>query len=204
MALLAEEIVEEWLNRQCYFTIRGARLGRQEIDILAVRQKDDGKVDCRHIEVQASMRPVSYISRLPKRLQNKGRAANTPSRTKDEVAEGVAEWVHNKFRKEKKLDLMRRLWKGEWSSELVLNVVKSHDEVRLIEAQGVKVLRLNEVCSALERGNTIIKGASNADFVDLIQMRTGMRRAMTGSSPSSAMPGLRDQRATTFEERRIK
>ena len=27
MALLAEEVVEEWLNRQGYFTIRGIRLG---------------------------------------------------------------------------------------------------------------------------------------------------------------------------------
>lgn len=27
MALLAEEIVEEWLNRQGYFTIRGVKVG---------------------------------------------------------------------------------------------------------------------------------------------------------------------------------
>lgn len=36
MALLAEEIVEEWLNRQGYFTIRGIKMGVQEIDLLAV------------------------------------------------------------------------------------------------------------------------------------------------------------------------
>jgi len=30
MALLAEEVVEEWLNRQGYFTIRGIRLGVHE------------------------------------------------------------------------------------------------------------------------------------------------------------------------------
>jgi hypothetical protein len=36
MALLAEEIVEEWLNRNGYFTIRGIKLGVQEIDLLAL------------------------------------------------------------------------------------------------------------------------------------------------------------------------
>ena len=36
MALLAEEIVEEWLNRQGFFTIRGIKQGTQEIDLLSV------------------------------------------------------------------------------------------------------------------------------------------------------------------------
>ncbi len=59
MALLAEEIVEEWLNRQGYFTIRGIRLGVHEVDLVAVKFLGDSEVTCRHIEVQASMRPVS-------------------------------------------------------------------------------------------------------------------------------------------------
>ena len=67
MALLAEEIVEEWLNRQGYVTIRGIKMGVHEIDLLAVKWLENGKVECRHIEVQASMRPVSYISRVPKK-----------------------------------------------------------------------------------------------------------------------------------------
>jgi hypothetical protein len=37
MALLAEEIVEEWLNRDGWFTIRGIKIGVDEIDILAIR-----------------------------------------------------------------------------------------------------------------------------------------------------------------------
>lgn len=36
MALLAEELVEEWLNRNGFFTIRGIKLGVQEIDLLAI------------------------------------------------------------------------------------------------------------------------------------------------------------------------
>jgi len=37
VALLAEEVAEEWLNRQGYFTIRGIKLGVHEIDILAFK-----------------------------------------------------------------------------------------------------------------------------------------------------------------------
>lgn len=58
MALLAEEIVEEWLNRQGYFTIRGVKIGVHEMDLLAVRF-NAGAIDCRQTEVQASVRPVS-------------------------------------------------------------------------------------------------------------------------------------------------
>jgi len=85
MALLAEEIVEEWLNRQGYFTIRGIKMGVQEIDLLAVKWRMDGKAECRHIEVQASMRPVSYISRVPKEEQKAGRAANSAKRSDEEL-----------------------------------------------------------------------------------------------------------------------
>jgi hypothetical protein len=70
MALLAEEIVEEWLNRQGYFTIRGIKIGVHEIDLLAIKISDD-HVDCRHIEVTASIHPVSYITDVPKAIQKK-------------------------------------------------------------------------------------------------------------------------------------
>jgi hypothetical protein len=68
MALLAEELVEEWLNRRGYFTIRGVKLGVHEIDLLAIRPSASG-LECRHLEVQASVRPVSYITRVPKDVQ---------------------------------------------------------------------------------------------------------------------------------------
>ena len=42
MSLLAEAVVEEWLNRQGYFTIRGIKLGNDEIDILAIRPLSGG------------------------------------------------------------------------------------------------------------------------------------------------------------------
>ena len=170
MALLAEEIVEEWLNRQGYFTIRGIKMGVQEIDLLAVKFQADGKAECRHIEVQASMRPVSYISRVPKEEQKAGRAANSAKRSDEELNQGVAEWVEKKFRRSDKKALMAKLWNGAWSSELVVNVVKSEEELKLIAGHGIKILRLNEIVFALAKDSFVIGSASGADIVDLIHM----------------------------------
>lgn len=170
MALLAEEIVEEWLNRQGYFTIRGIKMGVQEIDLLAVKRKSNGEVECRHIEVQASMRPVSYISRVPKELQKAGRSATSVKRSDEELVQGVAEWVIKKFYRSDKKDLMANLWSGEWSSELVVNVVKSEEELCLIAGQGIKIHRLSDIVLSLAEEHFVIGSACGADIVDLIHM----------------------------------
>lgn len=169
MALLAEEIVEEWLNRQGYFTIRGIKIGVHEIDMLAVRFKDGDKPECRHIEVQASMRPVSYISRIPKQLQRTGRAANSAKRSREELEKGVQEWVETKFRRSDKIALMKKLYNTKWSSELVLNNVKSQDEVNLIQSHGINILWLKDIISALSTNTFVVTSAGGSDFVDLIQ-----------------------------------
>jgi hypothetical protein len=53
MALLAEELVEEWLNRAGYFTIRGVKLGVHEIDLLAVRPVTGG-LECQPLSALPS------------------------------------------------------------------------------------------------------------------------------------------------------
>jgi hypothetical protein len=170
MSLLAEAIVEEWLNRQGYFTIRGIKLGVHEIDLIAVKSRGNGAVECRHIEVQASMRPVSCISQVPKKLQKTGRAANSASRSEDELVEGVKEWVQKKFGRPDKKRLLQFLWPGQWSSELVVNVVKSQRELELIGIQGIKVILLKDIVSELHRNDWPVNSAAGADFIDLIQM----------------------------------
>ena len=50
MSLLAESLVEEWLNGAGYFTIRGARFGVSATDLLAVRPGSSG-LEARHIDV---------------------------------------------------------------------------------------------------------------------------------------------------------
>lgn len=185
MALIAEEIVEEWLNRQGFFTIRGIKLGNDEIDLLAVKLGQDGVVECRHIEVQASIRPVSYISRVPKEIQKiENRAANSASRSDSDLIKGVEEWVYKKFKSEKKEALRRKLYPGNWSSELVLNNVKKvgkdkvEKEVALIEGQGIKIIRLQKIIDALATTDIKkfpVKSAAGADLIDLILMGAGAK-----------------------------
>jgi hypothetical protein len=80
MALLAEETVEEWLNRQWYFTIRGIKLGVHEIDLLGIRQTSDG-ADKRHVEVQVSMRPPKQQCLHTRRIPPTGTADRTHVRS---------------------------------------------------------------------------------------------------------------------------
>jgi hypothetical protein len=169
MSILAEEIVEEWLNRQGYFTIRGVKLGVDEIDILAIKLVGK-EVECRHIEIQASMRPVSYISKVPKELQKKGRAANSIKRSPEELRQGVKEWVEKKFGKKKKLELMNKLWPGKWSKELVINVVKSQEEIELFRSHGIDIIHLKDIVKSVANDKGVIESACGADFLDLIQM----------------------------------
>lgn len=173
MALLAEEIVEEWLNRQGYFTIRGIRVGVDEIDILAVKPSKGRRVSCRHIEVQCSMRPIGYISKLPKKTQKKtGRPANTAARrSREDLINGVREWVKKKYESKGKVDLLKRLYSGKWSRELVVNKVRDNAEVNLIkDHHKIKIFKLSDIVSDLQKNDYIIRSARGADLVDLVHI----------------------------------
>lgn len=171
MSLLAEVVVEEWLNRQGYFTIRGVKLGYDEIDLLAMRPRPDGTTERRHVEVQASIRPISYISQVPKQVQKEtGKGAHDARMRTVELEQGVKEWVHKKFLKPNKQRLLQSLGEGNWTSELVINKVKSEEEVKFIESHGVIILRLKDIVEALRASNTLIKAASGADLLELMHL----------------------------------
>lgn len=171
MSLLAEVVVEEWLNRQGYFTIRGARLGNDEMDVLAIRCLPDGKIERRHIECQVSTTPISYISTLPKAVQKAtGRTPNTPKRSEQEIVDGVKEWVDKKFHKANKQALLISLGTGNWSQELVIHNVKSQDELELIRRHGIKILKLADIVKELRSAKTLIKSASGADLLELMHL----------------------------------
>ena len=171
MALLAEELVEEWLNRSGYFTIRGIKLGVHEIDLLAVKQFHSGP-ECRHVEVQASVRPVSYLIPLPRAVvKATGRTPHSSGvRTDDELKQGAEEWVQKKFYHPKKVALRRTLCDFEWSLELVVHKLRYEREMEFLEATGIKIHRLDDVIIDLRSGRLPIEGASGANLVDLIGM----------------------------------
>lgn len=169
MALLAEELVEEWLNRQGYFTIRGTKVGVHEIDLLAIRPTAEG-IECRHIEVQASVSPVSYITKVPKEVQRQtGRAAGSAkSRDDDELREGVREWIAKKFDHPKKEKLRGLLAPGNWSRELVVNVVKHKRELELLSEAGITIRHLTDIVSEVKNSNYLLDGAAGTHLVDLV------------------------------------
>jgi hypothetical protein len=51
MALLAEQLVDEWLNRNGFFTLRGIKSGVHQIDLLGVRMSK-GRLEGWHVECQ--------------------------------------------------------------------------------------------------------------------------------------------------------
>lgn len=173
MALLAEELVEEYLNRNGYFTIRGIKVGVDEIDILATRALGDEARENVHYEVQASIRPISYISKLPKAEQRSGRASNTMKRSHDEVVRGVEEWVAKKYFSEKKQKIIHKLFGDQWRRVLVVNNVRFEEELDLIAGHGIEILQLSAIIRDMDRDEHVVKAASHADFADLLTLGLG-------------------------------
>jgi len=171
MALLAEELVEEWLNRQGYFTIRGIKVGVDEIDLLAIRYDPSGHPQCRHIEVQASIRPVSYLTKIPKDQLTAGQASTSSKKRSEKLLQiCVKDWVWKKFMNPKKTKVIEKLFPEKWKSELVANSVKYEEELSLIEGEGIQITRLGTIIRQLNDDEFQLKSASGADFADLIQL----------------------------------
>jgi hypothetical protein len=175
MALLAEEIVEEWLNRDGWFTIRGARIGLREADILAVRQDKD-RLRYRHIEVHASLRPVSYMTDLPKAAAKEQRRHrhSAKERSPELLHDCVRDWIAKKYDKTEKL--MRGIHDGKWERELVVNVMRHPEELPIIEKHGIVIHRLAEIIRDLQAGETPIERAAGGDFVDLVLLQQTLRK----------------------------
>jgi len=144
MALLAESLVEEWLNRDGFFTIRGVKHGVGEMDLLAIHPQKNGHLVGWHVDVQVSFRPIGYIGKLQKH------SGYTPSsarqRTPEEIDLCAREWVRAKFRSEEKAELRDRLWPGiTWAFHLVHAVVREPRELEIMTSEGVVLHPCREV-----------------------------------------------------------
>ncbi len=154
MALLAESLVEEWLNRDGYFTIRGVKHGVGEMDLLAVRPESTGGIVGWHVEVQISFRPIGYIGKLTDQLLAKsgGSPSSARARTPEQVDVCAREWVQKKFRDPEKVRLRQRLWPGlEWSFHLVHAVLREPRELEVFASEGVKCHPFSELLTALSK-----------------------------------------------------
>lgn len=199
MALLAETLVEEWLNRRGYFTVRGVREGVSEMDLLAIKPSEATGVEARHVEVQTSFRPIGYISLSAKsHADSTGRRRSlTAQRTPETLRESVSEWVHKKYLSPKKANRREAMWPGAaWKYVLVHAVVKYPEELREIEKRGVELVSLKTVledlCPSERPPFTASAGGDLADLIDFY----GRTRQLPLTNEHEDEDHIEDVRAT--------
>lgn len=173
MALLAEQLVDEWMNRRGFFTLRGIKEGVSEIDLLGVKLTN-GQLEGWHVEVQVSFRPVSYISKLSKEsiaaLGAKS-ASSAIARTPAVLEASVQEWVHKKFDAKQKLKMRELCWKSlTWSRKFVHGAVKDQAELSLIGSQCIELIPFEAVLEEL-CGHPVgeLFGGAGTDIAEIIR-----------------------------------
>jgi hypothetical protein len=172
MALLAESLVDEWLNRAGFFTVRGLKHGVGEIDLLGVRPSPSG-LEAWHVEVQASFRPIGYIAPLPKEsvagfAKSKTSMKARPQRLVEAAAQA---WVRKKFTSDKKRSARESAWPGlGWHFVLIHAAVRWPAEIDAIHRAGIEVIPLHRVLSDLgQTGVSGIRGSAGTDLSEVIE-----------------------------------
>ena len=173
MALLAESLVEEWLNRQGFFTIRGVRAGVDELDLLAVRpSKNSNGLEARHVEVQMSVNPIAYISPLTADQTKEYEKGKTSAWRRPEKALpiSVAAWINKKFLSETKVKARDRAWPNlEWSFQFVHDKVRHKEELPIISSHGIELIPFHSVLADLcENKDKYPKGGAGTDIADMV------------------------------------
>lgn len=168
MALLGESLVEEWLNREGFFTIRGVKHGVDEMDLLAVRPESDGKLLGWHVEVQISFRPIGFIAKLPK-VGNTSRLS-ARKRSVEEVEECARVWVQAKFHAESKARVREQLWPGvKWAYHFVHANVRDPHELEVFARQGMILHPFHEILHSLaRRGTHSFSGSAGGDLAEIV------------------------------------
>lgn len=152
MAIFAETLVEEWLNRKGFFTIRGAKGGLLEMDLLAVRHREGEEPEAVHYEVQASTGPISWMTRWTPELQKELNIGpnNARKRNQRQMEDCVNSWISKKFKDARVEEVRKRLWPdADWRFAVVHGVVRHPEELPAIVAHGVEVLELSMVLDEL-------------------------------------------------------
>ena len=152
MALLAEQLVEEWLNRQGFFTIRGLKQGYDEIDLLAIQPQRDSKFKAWHVEVQASVDPAGFFGGL-----------------KFEDA-AIEKWLNNKFKSKKKTEMRERVCPNmDWSFRLVYAALnREQEQLEIVQKNNVIPISLKKVLQELHPDQKPSYTACGGDFAELV------------------------------------
>lgn len=180
MAALAESLVDEWLNRQGFFTVRGIKHGVDEIDLLGIRP-GEALLDAWHVEVQASFRPIGYIGPVTPEIAAEFSASKTSAKKRPiEIVRKCAEsWVHRKFAAETKRKAREVAWPGlNWHFVFVHAVVREPAELKFIAEVGVQVIPLHRVLAELNHESSKgIRGGAGTDLSEVIEYFNAHMRA---------------------------
>jgi hypothetical protein len=171
MALLAETLVDEWLNRQGFFTVRGLKHGNDEIDLLGVRPRE-ASLEAWHVEVQASFRPIGYISPVTDEIRTRFDA--TPKSAKKRPPEIVKEcaeaWVEAKFERDTKQKARDAAWSGlTWKYVFVHAVVREPVELHVIRQRNVELVPLIKVLRELKHKAGAVRGGAGTDLSEIME-----------------------------------
>jgi hypothetical protein len=162
MAALAESLVDEWLNRQGFFSVRGVRHGNDEIDLLAVRPQE-ATLEAWHVEVQASFRPIGYITRDKS-------GSHVKSRSTEILQVCVADWIEHKFESPSKSAARERAWPGlEWQKVFVHATVKYDEELLMLSKAGMTVIPLHKILGELKHAEGHLRGGAGTDLAEIIE-----------------------------------
>jgi hypothetical protein len=154
MALIDEQLVEEWLNRKNFFTIRGIKSGVDEIDLLAIKYGKEFNI-CWHVEVQVSFRPVGYV----------GGDTNARKRNQEELRAGVLQWVEKKYTNQRKVSRRNEILpNSEWSKIFVHGVLRDEMELEFMKEFGVELISYKQVLQEL-RDDTATHSSSLASSI---------------------------------------
>ena len=172
MALLAEALVEGWLNHKRFFTMRGIKVGVNEMDLLAICKSEEGVKAC-HYEVQVSTHPISYISKLTaEQSKELGKARGSAFSREDSVLEKSVEmWVDKKYTNKKIGEVREQICPGvEWTYHFVHGEVKHPQELELIKQHGIELISFRTVIEDQLRNDKTgsFKGGPGSDIVEVM------------------------------------
>ncbi len=162
MAKLAEQYVAEFLNREGFATIQGVRKGNNEWDVLAIRVST-GHIEAKHVEVQVSYDPVSYLSNQ-----------NARKRSEADLQADIKLWMEKKFTGDRIVAIRKLFYPGEWKYELVHGVLADPKELELLRELGVIARPFSEILTSLckEHPRDLPFVAEGKDAVELVRNLT--------------------------------
>jgi hypothetical protein len=171
MGAVAEKFVEEWLNRNRFFTVRGLSQGVREIDLLALRKQGNG-IETVHYEVSVSSNPIGYMTPLTNEamtelgVRHLGSAVARPPHIAQQCANA---WVERKFLHPIISACRDDFAPGsQWKMVFVHGVLNHPEELEYIRNCGIETIHISTIIDDLR--NPQHGRSTSGEVKDMIRM----------------------------------